>query len=221
MCHVVTALTETGHLHGVIESIEDAKGIDRNEKNGALKRLFYFVFGLSAKRRIPEGDVSKLQMWLKRRYVAIGSRGPYVTVGSSGLPNWGNGAGAWSIQYVDGDLVVRRVNGKEKCVGRETTILVEKHGRSVIDGIVDNWSDTDAFFEVGGGLFLKFNDFFGEDAELLPDADTTTPGPRRSATAPPQRLHDGSFGGADDAGSETVSVTSMATAAATLAWLGS
>ena len=69
--------------------------------------------------------------------------------------------------------------------------------------------------------FLKFNDFFGEDAELLPDADTTTPGPRRSATAPPQRLHDGSFGDADDAGSETVSVTSMATAAATLAWLES
>ena len=98
---------------------------------------------------------------------------------------------------------------------------MEKHGRSVIDGIVDNWSDADAFFEVGGGLFLKFNDFFGEDAELLPDADTTTPGPRRSATAPPQRLHDGSFGDADDAGSETVSVTSMATAAATLAWLES
>ena len=40
MCHVVTALKETGHLHGVMESIEDAKGIDRNEKNGALKRLF-------------------------------------------------------------------------------------------------------------------------------------------------------------------------------------
>ena len=71
---------------------------------------------------------------------------------------------------------------------------------------------------VGGGLFLKFSEFFGEDAELLPDADTTTPGPRRSATAPPQRLHDGSFGDADDVVSETVSVTSVATAAATLAW---
>ena len=80
----------------------------------------------------------------------------------------------WGIQYVDGDLVVRHANGKEKCVGRETTILVEKHGRSVKDGIVENCSDTGAFFEGGGGLFLKFNDFFGEDAELLPDADTTT-----------------------------------------------
>ena len=87
--------------------------------------------------------------------MAIGSRGPYVTVGSSGLPNWGNGAGAWSIQYVDGDLVVRHINGKEKCVGRETTILVEKHGRSVIDGIVENWSDADAFFGVCGGSFFE------------------------------------------------------------------
>ena len=48
MCHVVTALEEAGHLHGVMESIEDAEGIDRNDKNVALKRLFHFVVGVSA-----------------------------------------------------------------------------------------------------------------------------------------------------------------------------
>ena len=109
---IMERLTFLPGLQMLVKDIQRERGIrdhdsaEKNATNVELKRVFYFVFALDGKMRIPQRVLAGLQEWLRQRAVMVHStyRVDRIRIQDDFFPDWTN-SGTWSTVLVGGRLV--------------------------------------------------------------------------------------------------------------------